>query len=150
MLNVEEDLRAKKMPQPGVGLHDPEHADIEAIPFVSIGLTDLLRLKNKAEKARVDFLASANIDSSEYFANVEYNNQLKYWAVVYCVSIDDEAAYKANGLAQVENYVENYLGSKFYGAYESLALEILDSCGVELLEVNQDESEVEDDGSDFN
>ena len=131
MLNVEQDLRDNKIKAPGVGLHDPDNEDIEAIPFVHLTLTDALRVKNKAQKALVQFLADADMDSAEYFADVEYNNTLKYWAVVYCLSVDDEAAYKRNGLEQVESYVENFLGVKHYGAFESLALEICEECGLE-------------------
>lgn len=147
-MNIEEDLRAKKIYQPEVGLYDPEREGVEAIPFVQMGLTDTLRVRNKAEKARVEFLSKTDMDNAEYFANVEYNNQLKYWAVVYCLSVDDEAAYKVNGLSQVENYIENYFGIRLFDVYESLALEILDSCGIELAKLSEDErEEIEDDFS---
>jgi hypothetical protein len=76
---------------------------------------------------------------ADYFADIEYNNALKYWSVVFCLSVDDEAAYKVNGQEQVEQYVENYLGAQFYGAYESLALEIIDTLGLELKDLDQDE-----------
>ena len=141
MLNVEQDLRENKIKSPGVGLHDPSNDDIEAIPFVHLTLTDALRVKNKAQKAYVQFLADAEMDSAEYFADVEYNNTLKYWAVVYCLSVDDEAAYKRNGLEQVESYVENFLGVKYFNAFESLALEICEECGLELRDLDTDEED---------
>lgn len=143
MLNVEQELRENKIVAPGVGLHDPNNDDIEAIPFVHLNLTDALRIKNKAQKAFVQFLADTDMDNAEYFADVEYNNTLKYWAVVYCLSVDDEAAYKRNGLEQVEAYVENYLGVKFYAAFESLAVEICEECGLELRDLDVEEVEEE-------
>jgi hypothetical protein len=123
---------------PDVSLHDPDIDDIEPIPFINPGLTGVLRIKNKADAARRKFLDESDLDNSEYFADVEYNNTLKYWSVVFCLSVDDEPAYKLNGQDQVESYVENYLGSKFYGAYESLALDIIDSLGLELKDLDQD------------
>ena len=148
MINTEQDFRDKTIRQPQVFLHEHEIEGLESIPFVQMGLTDALIVRKKADSAKRDYLSNANFDGAEYFANEEYNNKLKYWSVVYCLSVNDEPAYRVNGLNYIENYVNDFLGVKFYAAYESLALEILDSCGIELAKLSEDENEeIEDDFS---
>lgn len=141
ILNVEEDLRKRVIPTPEVGLFDPNNDDIEPIPFVHPTLTAIRKIKLKADNARTKFLDESELSSnSAYFADVEYNETLKFWVVVFSLSVDDQAAYVKHGQQYMEDYVENKLGSKFYGLYEDLAIDIIQEIGLTLKSL-EDETE---------
>lgn len=145
MLNVEEDLRRKEIPMPEVGLFDPERDDVEPIPFVHPTLTAVRKIKLKAETARRNFLQESILSScNDYFADAEYNESLKYWAVVFSLSIDDEAAHIIHGQKYIEQYVENKLGSKFNSVYDDLAISIIDEIGLELKALEHEEEQAEE------
>lgn len=144
MLNVEEDLRNKLIQMPESGLFDTGTDEIEPIPFVHPTLTSLRKIKLKAESARRKFIQESDLSSSlEYFADAEYNETLKYWAVVFSLSIDDEPAHTINGQKYMEEYVENKLGSKFNNTYDELALTIINEVGLVLKDLSLDEVEEE-------
>lgn len=129
ILNVEEDLRKRVIPMPEVGLFDPNNDDIEPIPFVHPTLTAIRKSKLKADVARAKFLDESELSSnSAYFADVEYNETLKFWVVVFSLSIDDQAAYIKHGQQYVEGYVETKLASNF----EELANCIIQEIGLTL------------------
>lgn len=143
MLNVEEELRQGKIYPQEVNLFEPEHTDIEVIPFVKLSLTDKLKVKFKAESA-AKFVHSESND--KYLSDLELRNKLIYWAVIFGVSIDDEPAYKRLDQGRVENYIEN--GPIPFDCYENLGLEILAFSGLDDLlpnldQLEEDEPEVE-------
>ncbi len=147
MLNVTEDLRNKVVKMPTTGEFLPD-GDSEVIDIISLTMKDCNKVKLKAESARLNFVDKfdGNEDLAKRFAIVEYNNTLKYWAVVYGLAVEDEAAYKLNGLDQVTAYIDNFFGTKYNSVYEDLALEILDKNGLELVDYEelseQEENEI--------
>ena len=145
-LNVTEDLRNKviKMPTPGEFL--PKSEDAEIIDIISLTMKDCNKVKLKAEAARLNFVDSfdGDEDLAERFAIVEYNNTLKYWAVVYALAVDDEPAYKLNGMEQVTSYIDNYFGTTFNPIYEDLAVTICQENGLELQGIEEDDEETEE------
>ena len=144
MLNVEEELRQAKIYTAEVGLFDPETQDIEVIPYVSLSLTDKLKVKLKAEQASSEFYG---VSGDQHLANVELRNKLIYWSVVFGISVEDEAAYKRLTQDYVENYIEH--GPIPFDCYENLGLDILTSSGLDnLLPMPEDDEEPQDDGVD--
>ena len=143
MINVEQELRQRKEYTAEVGLFETDKYDIaEAIPYVVPGLTDKLKIKLKAESASKEVL---NLSGDEYLANVELRNKLIYWAVVFGLSLDDQAAYKRHGQEYIENFIEYGL-SKHFECYENLGLEILLDSGLDDLlpdlETEEDDDEL--------
>lgn len=137
MLDVEQELREGKIYTPEAKVFSPSHEDVEYIPFVTLGLTDKLKVKLKAEQA-----AKSVLDESEdqHLSDIELRNKLIYWAVVFGLSLDDEAAYKRKGQELVESYIEH--GPLPFDCYESLGLEILTESGLDtLLPLPEEEAE---------
>ena len=123
MINIEQEIREQKIFTPETGVFNPDSEDLDLIPYVKLGLTDKQKVIIKAQ------IASEEIED-KHLKNVEMRNKLIYWAVVYGISLDDQAAYKRVGPEYIENYLENRLGS-FYSAYENLGFEILTESGLD-------------------
>ncbi len=141
-MNVEQELRQRKEYTPEVGVFDTDNYDIEeAIPYVVPGLTDKLKIKLKAESAAKEVFYLSNDD---YLSKVELRNKLIYWAVVFGLALDDQAAYKRHGQEYVENFIEYGL-SKHFDCYENLGLEILLDSGLDDLLPDLDKTEDDSD-----
>lgn len=139
-MNVEQELRQRKEYTPETGVFDSDDEKLGLIPYVIPGLTDKQKIKLHAEKASKEVLKET---SDEHIANVELRNKLIYWAVVFGLSLDDQAAYKRQGQEYIENFIEYGL-SKYFEAYENIGLEILTMSGLDpLLPDLEDEEELD-------
>jgi hypothetical protein len=134
MVNITEDLRNKVVRMPVTGEFITDIGDCEVIDKITLTMKDCNKVKLKAEQAREKFLSEwdGSEDLANKFAAVEYNNSLKYWSTVYSLAIDDEPAYKVNGLKQVMDTVDNYFGTKYNPIYESFAKEVCEDNGLKL------------------